>query len=86
MLYTQLRAFHGVAAQGGVTAASKVMNVGQPTLTSHVKSLESDFDVELFHPRGRGVVLTDAGVPLFLLTRRTRGGIKTSGQVRPPSG
>ena len=70
MLYTQLRAFHGVAAQGGFTAASKVMNVGQPTLTSHVKSLESDFDVELFHPRGRGVVLTDAGVTLFQLTRR----------------
>jgi aminoethylphosphonate catabolism LysR family transcriptional regulator len=70
MLYTQLRAFHGVAAHGGFTAASKVMNVGQPTLTSHVKSLESDFDVELFHPRGRGVVLTEAGKTLFQLTRR----------------
>ena len=70
MLYTQLRAFHGVAAQGGFTAAAKVMNVGQPTLTSHVKSLERDFDVELFHPRGRGVVLTEAGRTLFKLTRR----------------
>ena len=70
MLYTQLRAFHGVAAHGGFTAAAKVMNVGQPTLTSHVKSLERDFAVELFHPRGRGVVLTQAGQTLFQLTRR----------------
>jgi aminoethylphosphonate catabolism LysR family transcriptional regulator len=70
MLYTQLRAFHGVAAQGGFTAAARVMNVGQPTLTSHVKMLERAFDVELFHPRGRGVVLTQAGNALFQLTRR----------------
>jgi aminoethylphosphonate catabolism LysR family transcriptional regulator len=70
MLYTQLRAFHGVAAHGGFTAASKVMNVGQPTLTSHVKALEQAFDVELFHPRGRRVVMTDAGIALFQLTRR----------------
>jgi aminoethylphosphonate catabolism LysR family transcriptional regulator len=70
MLYTQLRAFHGVAAEGGFTAASKVMNVGQPTLTSHVKALEQAFDVELFHPRGRRVVLTEAGIALFQLTRR----------------
>jgi aminoethylphosphonate catabolism LysR family transcriptional regulator len=70
MLYTQLRAFHGVASHGGFTAAAKVMNVGQPTLTSHVKALEQAFDVELFHPRGRRVVLTEAGAALFQLTRR----------------
>jgi len=70
MLYTQLRAFHGVASHGGFTAASRVMNVGQPTLTSHVKALERAFDVELFHPRGRRVVMTDTGVALFQLTRR----------------
>jgi len=70
MLYTQLRAFHGVAAENGFTAASKVMNVGQPTLTSQVKALELYFDVELFHRRGRRVVLTEAGRGLFQITRR----------------
>lgn len=70
MLYTQLRAFHGVASQGGFTAASKVLNVGQPTLTSQVKALETYFDVELFHRRGRRVVLTEAGRGLLQLTRR----------------
>ena len=68
MLFTQIRAFHGVAAEGGFTAASKVLNVGQSTLTSHVKKLEDYFDVELFHPRGRGVVLTEVGRELFQLT------------------
>ena len=70
MLYTQLRSFHGVASEGGFTAASKVLNVGQPTLTSQVKALEAYFDVELFHRRGRSVVLTQAGRGLFQLTRR----------------
>jgi aminoethylphosphonate catabolism LysR family transcriptional regulator len=70
MLYTQLRSFHGVASEGGFTAASKVLNVGQPTLTSQVKALEVYFDVELFHRRGRRVVLTQAGRGLFQLTRR----------------
>ncbi len=79
MLYTQLRAFHGVATQGGFTAASKVLHVGQPTLTSQVKSLEIDFDVELFHRRGRQVVLTDAGRGLFELTRRI---INLEGEAR----
>lgn len=70
MLFTQIRAFHGVAAEGGFTAASKVLNVGQSTLTSHVKKLEDYFDVELFHPRGRGVVLTEVGRELFQLTSK----------------
>lgn len=70
MLFTQLRAFHNVAAEGGFTKAAKILNVGQPTLTSHVKTLESNFDVELFQPRGRGVVLTETGRELFQLTRR----------------
>lgn len=70
MLFTQVRAFHGVAAEGGFTAASKVLNVGQSTLTSHVRKLEDYFDVELFHPKGRGVVLTEAGRELFQLTRK----------------
>ena len=70
MLYTQLRAFHGVASAGGFTAASKVLNVGQPTITSQVKMLEAYYEVELFHRKGRRVTLTKAGVELYELTRR----------------
>ncbi len=53
MNHTQLRSFHAVAAEGGFTAASRVLNVGQPTITTQVKALEQHFNVELFHRRGR---------------------------------
>ncbi len=70
MNHTQLRSFHAVAAEGGFTAASRVLNVGQPTITSQVKALERRFDVELFHRRGRRVELTEAGVKLFRIAQR----------------
>lgn len=70
MLHTQLRSFHAVAAEGGFTAAAQALNVTQPTVTVQVKSLEEYFKVELFHRRGRKVVLTDTGRQLFELTRR----------------
>ena len=40
MIFTQLRSFHAVATENGFTAASKVLHVGQPTLTSQVRALE----------------------------------------------
>lgn len=70
MLGTHLRSFHAVATHGGFTAASKVLNVGQPTLTIQVKALEDRYGVELFHRVGRRVVLTQAGRELLELTRR----------------
>ena len=56
--YTQLRSFHAVAGTGGFTAASKVLHVGQPTITGQVRALEEFYGVELFHRRGRRVELT----------------------------
>lgn len=70
MLYTQLRSFHAVATEGGFTAASKILNVGQPTITSQVRALEERFHIELFHRRGRSVSLTEAGQGLFVITKR----------------
>jgi len=70
MIFTQLRSFHAVAAERGFTAASRVLNVGQPTLTSQVRALEEMFRVELFHRRGREIEMTDAGEALFRITRR----------------
>ena len=73
MLYTQLRSFHAVASEGGFTSASKILNVGQPTITSQVKGLEDYFQIELFHRRGRSVVLTEAGKGLFTITQPMMG-------------
>ena len=69
MIYTWLRSFHAVAVHGGFTAAAQMVNVGQPTISSQVKSLEKYYSVELFHRRGRSVELTDAGRKLFAITR-----------------
>ncbi len=63
-----LQAFHTVAKEGGFTAAAKVLNVGQPTVSTHVRSLEDHFGVELFHRRGRRVELTGAGRSLLIIT------------------
>lgn len=69
IVFSQIRAFHAVAAHGGFTAASRVLNVGQPTLTIQVKELEESYGVELLIRRSRRVELTDAGAALFEITR-----------------
>jgi DNA-binding transcriptional LysR family regulator len=63
-----LSAFHAVARSGGFTAASKVLNIGQPTVSTHVSALENHFGVELFHRRGRRVELTAVGKELLTIT------------------
>ncbi|WP_315832140.1 LysR substrate-binding domain-containing protein [Bradyrhizobium prioriisuperbiae] len=69
IVFSQLRAFHAVAAHGGFTAASRVLNVGQPTLTIQVKELEETYGVELLIRRSRRVELTETGAALFEMTR-----------------
>ena len=59
--YTQIRSFHAVAFAGGFTAASKILHVGQPTITSQVRALEEYYGIELFFRRGRRVELTPLG-------------------------
>ena len=68
--YTQIRSFHAVASTGGFTAASKVLHVGQPTITGQVRALEDFYGVELFYRRGRRVVLTATGRELYAVTQR----------------
>jgi aminoethylphosphonate catabolism LysR family transcriptional regulator len=68
-----LEAFHMVAATGSFTRAAQALHVGQPTISTHVKALESHFGVELFHRRGRSVKLTPTGESLFTITRGLHG-------------
>jgi aminoethylphosphonate catabolism LysR family transcriptional regulator len=64
-----LKAFHMVASQGGFTRAARALNVGQPTVSTHIKALEDHFRVELFHRRGRKFELSDSGRKLLAITR-----------------
>jgi LysR family transcriptional regulator, low CO2-responsive transcriptional regulator len=68
MLSTLLRSFHAVAQHGGFSAAARVLNISQPTLSTQVKALETSYDVELFSRIGRAVQLTPAGAELFRTT------------------
>lgn len=69
MFQKWLQAFHTVATTGGFTRAAEALNVGQPTVSTHVKALEDYFRVELFHRRGRSVSLTPTGETLLTITR-----------------
>ena len=70
MVKTELRSFHAVAKFGGFSAASRMLHISQPTLSTQVKALEQRFDVELFNRARREVHLTIAGNELFKITTR----------------
>lgn len=67
--FHQLRCFDAVARHSSFTAAAKALFVGQPSVTTHIKGLESRFGTELLMRRGQTVQLTAAGSRLFEVTR-----------------
>ena len=70
MRYSQLRAFHYVAAEGGFSRAARVLNQSQPSLSDQVRQLERLHDTLLFYREKRQIRLTEAGKDLFLLTQK----------------
>mgnify|MGYP000728278182 CR=1 FL=1 len=70
MRYTQLRAFHHVATEGGFSRAAKALGLSQPAISDQVRSLEADYDVRLFDRGTRSVRLTGDGQRLLEITRR----------------
>ena len=70
MRHTQLRSFHAVAQGGSFTRGARRLGVSQPTVTTQVKSLETEFGIELFLRRGRRIELTESGSGLLDITRR----------------
>ena len=68
MRYSQLKAFHYVAAHRGFSSAASVLNQSQPSLSDQVRQLERLHDTLLFFREKRQIRLTKAGKELFLLT------------------
>lgn len=61
----RIRSFVTVARLGNVTRASESLHVTQPAVTGHIKSMEQELGVALFHrPSGR-MELTRAGAALL---------------------
>lgn len=60
----QLRYLRAVVRSGSVTAAAEAEFVAQPSVSKHLRLLERELGVPLFHRVGRKVVPTDAAVAL----------------------
>lgn len=63
----QLRSFYYAAVHRSFTRAAKQLMTTQPSVSSHVKALESLVGARLFVRHARGAVLTEAGQALFEL-------------------
>ena len=65
-----LRVFNAVARHRGFTAAETVLNIGQSTISRHVKDLEDLVGYELCDRGRAGFRLTDAGQRLYESVQR----------------
>ncbi len=61
----QLQYFVEVGEVQSITKAAARLNLAQPALTRHMRTLEGDLGVQLLSRSGRGIALTNAGA-LFL--------------------
>ena len=59
--YHHLYYFWTVVREGTVSAAGRALRLAQPTVSGQLKELEDALGVQLFHRRGRRLVLTDVG-------------------------
>ncbi len=68
--FNQLRSFYAAARELNFTKAAEWLNIGQPTVTTQVKTLEKTFDVQLFNRSPRGLELTESGTALMTIARQ----------------
>lgn len=59
--YHHLFYFRMIAREGGIAKAAAKLRLGQPTLSTQLRQLESALGHPLFDRRGRALVLTEAG-------------------------
>ena len=64
---THLRTLLAVSETGSLTRAGERVFLSQPAVSAHIKALETEWGVTLFHRTGRGMKLTDAGRELLPL-------------------
>ncbi len=70
MSTARIRAFLAVARHGSFSAGARALGLSQPTLTTQVQQLERQYDVELFHRKGRRIELSDVGRQLLPIAQR----------------
>lgn len=70
MSTARIRAFLAVARHGSFSAGARALGLSQPTLTTQVQHLERQYNVELFHRKGRRIELSDVGQQLLPIAQR----------------
>ncbi|MDQ0057944.1 LysR family transcriptional regulator [Paenibacillus harenae] len=56
-----LKLFHTAAQEGSVTRAAELLHISQPAVTVQIRNLEKEIGMPLLLPKGRGIMLTEAG-------------------------
>lgn len=65
MNLNQLKYFYTVCTYGSLSDAAEILHISQPSLSSAIKALESEFGVLLFQRNHKGMMLTQDGNILF---------------------
>ncbi|AUS08956.1 LysR family transcriptional regulator [Laceyella sacchari] len=55
------QSFVEAAKQQSLSKAAKALNLSQPALSKHIRNLEHELDIVLFHRTSTGIELTEAG-------------------------
>jgi DNA-binding transcriptional LysR family regulator len=69
VLSAELKAFYMVARLGSITLAAKKLGLSQPTVTTQIRNLESQYSVELFYRGGRRLSVSDEGARLLPMVK-----------------
>ena len=70
MSTARLRTFLAVARHASFSAGARAIGLSQPTATNQIQGLEREFNVELFHRRGRRIELTAVGRALLPIAQQ----------------
>ena len=65
----ELISFYHVARLRGVSNAAKYLEIGQPTVTTHLQKIEKEFGVVLFDRIKRPIQLTSDGVTFYEMAK-----------------
>ena len=65
MIAFRYKAFFEVARQLSFSKASTMLNISQPAISKHIKSLEEEYKTSLFERKGNSIALTKAGQVLY---------------------
>lgn len=61
----RLRQFRAVVETGNLRKAAELLAISHGGLSKSMKALETEIGVKLFHPSGRGIVVSDQGIKFY---------------------